>query len=449
MMAATRQSARPFPPLVLDDAGSLEDMAAAVMRLHSTLMTVGRCYTTDATGDRAALELGRVESVLAGAFCTIFGQSPADRFADIFDQVTFVADHMVKDHIFEDGNKRTSLVFALSVLRFAGTPVVLSDSPEPKDNQYYAWIQDLVSSRRTNSELAEELRCGFVAGTDDLSLVKNLSIRTPVNELIGHHMELPSTLCSNVYDFAFCPEPCYDRLVDLADPEDWGPGNRILKNYLSFSFSRAVFLTERDVDQTAPSNLPLVFEDDRCLFNTGLYTRRYETIYGLFEPNTKPAARQRWFLKGFFKESDPMLVSFEYLPCRVRFAEDPSELVFDYRLPIRSNIDHILGDEENLTRIPASLMGEGNSLLLRRAFEGAVVEAARRAAANYTLAVPQFYGGRIQLLLPLCLTGDKPELALTIQREDGFYAARTCLTLDMAYNNARLICRPETSWIKR
>lgn len=220
MMAATRQSARPFPPLVLDDAGSLEDMAAAVMRLHSTLMTVGRCYTTDATGDRAALELGRVESVLAGAFCTIFGQSPADRFADIFDQVTFVADHMVKDHIFEDGNKRTSLVFALSVLRFAGTPVVLSDSPEPKDNQYYAWIQDLVSSRRTNSELAEELRCGFVAGTDDLSLVKNLSIRTPVNELIGHHMELPSTLCSNVYDFAFCPEPCYDRLVDLADPED-------------------------------------------------------------------------------------------------------------------------------------------------------------------------------------------------------------------------------------
>lgn len=247
----------------------------------------------------------------------------------------------------------------------------------------------------------------------------------------------------------FCPEPCYDRLVDLADPEDWGPSNRILKNYLSFSFSRAVFLTERDVDQTAPSNLPLVFDDDRCLFNTGLYTRRYETIYGLFEPNTKPDARQRWFLKSFFKESDPMLVSFEYLPCRVRFAEDPSELVFDYRLPIRSNIDHILGDEENLTRIPASLMGEGNSLLLRRAFEGAVVEAARRAAANYTLAVPQFYGGRIQLLLPLCLTGDKPELALTIQLEDGFYAARTCLTLDMAYNNARLICRPETSWTKR
>ncbi len=171
MTAVAPRRAHPFVPLVLDDAGSLKAMAAAVMRLHSTLMKVGRCYTTDATGDRAALELGRVESVLAGAFCTIFGQSPADRFADIFDQVTYVAEHMVKDHIFEDGNKRTSLVFALSVLRFAGTPVVLSDSPEPKDNQYYAWIQDLVSSSRTTSELAEELRRGCVAGTDDPSHV--------------------------------------------------------------------------------------------------------------------------------------------------------------------------------------------------------------------------------------------------------------------------------------
>lgn len=158
MMAVTSRRADPFAPLVLDDAGSLDAMAGAVMRLHSTLTTIGRCYTTDAAGDRAALELGRVESVLSGAFCTIFGQSPADRFADIFDQVTYVAEHIVKDHIFEDGNKRTSLVFALSILRLASAPVVLSDAPEPKNNQYYAWIQNLVSGSRTRPELADELR---------------------------------------------------------------------------------------------------------------------------------------------------------------------------------------------------------------------------------------------------------------------------------------------------
>lgn len=171
MMADTQRSVLPFAPLVLDEAESLEAMAAAVMRLHSTLMTVGRCYTTDATGDRAALEFGRVESVLAGAFCTIFGQSPADRFTDIFDQVTYVAEHMVKDHIFEDGNKRTSLVFALSVLRLVGASVALIDSPEPKDNQYYAWIQDLVSGNRSRDELAEELRRNYAVCHDCASPV--------------------------------------------------------------------------------------------------------------------------------------------------------------------------------------------------------------------------------------------------------------------------------------
>lgn len=171
MIADVDGRAIPVAPLVLDDAGSLEAMAGAVMRLHSTLLTIGRCYTTDATDERAARELGRVESVLAGAFCTIFDQSPADRFTDIFDQVAYVAEHMVKDHIFEDGNKRTSLVFALSVLRFAGTPVVLSDSPEPKDNQYYAWIQDLVARRRTLDDLANELRYHCIVISDDASHV--------------------------------------------------------------------------------------------------------------------------------------------------------------------------------------------------------------------------------------------------------------------------------------
>lgn len=171
MMAATQLDTHPFAPLVLDDTESLETMAAAAMRLHDTLLTIGRCYTTNATGNRAALELGRVESVLSGAFSTIFGQTPADRFADIFDQVTYVGEHMVKDHIFEDGNKRTSLVFALSVLRLAGAPVVLSDAPEPKNNQYYTWIQDLVSGSRTRAELANELRHNCVVRPDGASHV--------------------------------------------------------------------------------------------------------------------------------------------------------------------------------------------------------------------------------------------------------------------------------------
>ena len=50
------------------------------------------------------------------------------------------------------------------------------------------------------------------------------------------------------------------------------------------------------------------------------------------------------------------------------------------------------------------------------------------------------YRGRIQLLPPLCLS--RPDVAVVIDNHDAFYRAATCLTLDMAYNNARQRARP-------
>lgn len=61
----------------------------------------------------------------------------------------------------------------------------------------------------------------------------------------------------------------------------------------------------------------------------------------------------------------------------------------------------------------------------------------RKIHGNYKTAVPQYYDGRIQLLLPICLTNKAAaDLALVIERRNGVYRASTCLTLDMAINNA-------------
>lgn len=46
-----------------------------------------------------------------------------------------------------------------------------SDNSEPKDNQYYAWIHDLVSGNCTTSGLTEELRRGCIADMGDPSHV--------------------------------------------------------------------------------------------------------------------------------------------------------------------------------------------------------------------------------------------------------------------------------------
>lgn len=253
-------------------------------------------------------------------------------------------------------------------------------------------------------------------------------------------MEYPE----RIVEFAFCPRPCYQRLVELADPEDWGQENRVLVNYIDFTYRRAAALERR----AGGSESYIAVDGNFACFDTGLFTSRFEEIYALFERNERPGA-QPWFLKGFFKASDTALACVDVLPERIHYTENPADLVYDFRLSVRPNIDHILGDENNLLRVPAALRGPGNERLLRRVFEGSIAEAERKAAANYTIAVPQFYNGRVQLLLPLCLTGDVPELALTIQREDGFYSARTCLTLEMAYNNARQICRPMASWLAK
>lgn len=252
----------------------------------------------------------------------------------------------------------------------------------------------------------------------------------------------------SLWSFSYCPDEKFDSLVRLADPEDWGPEKKVLKNYCDKTFQRAVQLDTPNgafPDIAGGGDHLQVCKGAYACFNTGLYTPRYEGIFALFTPNTIEN-KQPWYLNGFFKESDGALRQVAELPERVSFIEDPIDLVYDRRLPIRANVDHILGDEQNRERIPASVRNLGESTV-RRLFFGAVKEAEDRAAANYMLAVPQWYNGQIQLLLPIALSGDDPDLALAIHREDGYYSARTCLTIEMAYNNARLIVRPEASWI--
>ena len=93
-------------------------------------------------------------------------------------------------------------------------------------------------------------------------------------------------------------------------------------------------------------------------------------------------------------------------------------------------------------------MGEDG---IRRQLVGAIDEVIKKVRTNYKIAVPQYYRNKIQLLLPLCLTpgSPNPDLALVIYKVDEqTYCARTCLTIQMAYTNARLIVRPQSDWLK-
>lgn len=100
----------------------------------------------------------RVLSVISASFSTIFGVSPSMRYSDAFEQIADFATRLAKDHIFPDGNKRTTVMVSLALLRMSGVTLDIEDPATPEENEVYLWIQDIVTERRSTNELADLLR---------------------------------------------------------------------------------------------------------------------------------------------------------------------------------------------------------------------------------------------------------------------------------------------------
>jgi hypothetical protein len=170
-----------------------------------------------------------------------------------------------------------------------------------------------------------------------------------------------------------------------------------------------------------------------------------------------------------------MLTDFMEFPRLVEYWNDSRELIFDPKLQVQLNLDHIVKD--NLNRFPEELGGKVDKdgmpidlgelhdeddidategpvdarpipIATRNALEGAMKHSIRLAQRSYRMAVPQFYNSRIQLLLPLYLRDSKrPDLALTLERHGSWYRAATVLYMDWAYRHARLLARPNSEWL--
>jgi hypothetical protein len=187
-------------------------------------------------------------------------------------------------------------------------------------------------------------------------------------------------------------------------------------------------------------------------FNTGLVTANQEDIYAVFERNRSAVTGSSPYrFKGFRRESDNIVLQNfgSNLPEAANFFEKPELLLVNPKYKIVPDIEHIISD--NLDRFPVHLK-TADGAELRRQLHGSIEDVAKKVRTNYKIAIPQYYSGRIQLLLPLCLTigSPNPDLALVVDKVIGqdIYSACTCLTLEMAYNNARLIVKPQSEWLK-
>ncbi len=219
------------------------------------------------------------------------------------------------------------------------------------------------------------------------------------------------------------------ELSSFAMKENWSndtyPDNKILTNYMLHTYKKL----------SSEKNIVINKEREYALFNTGLFTEFYQPIYAYQDKNRLQ----------FLTDYDLGSMNISDKPSRANYFEDPSLLLFDWHYQININYKHILKDIKNINRIPEKLKDSKNIL---NNLNGSIESMKKKVSANYKLAIPQYYEGIIQLLLPLCLEDDEnPSLALAVTKVGDYYQGHTCLTLDMAYNNARLIAKPESSWL--
>ncbi len=273
-------------------------------------------------------------------------------------------------------------------------------------------------------------------------------------------------------------------LKELALDERWEFKNQpdrplpILYSYLFHTFGRLVLQTKVVVNESV----------SLAAFNTGLVDSRYEPIYGLFEPNQE--VRTPWQLRGFCiagedSNGQNLVRHFNPLPQAAHYFDQPADLLYDIRGGIPElDWNHIViecidryPDEFLEDHRPTGFAVEDSSKVgeqERRAYfeklgmaikadkrvyrrimnrvKDAIDLSIKRTSWNFKTAVPQYYPKvrQLQLLLPICLVSDEVvDLALAVEKTDsGNYLGHTVLTLDWAYRNARLICRPDSDWLE-
>lgn len=245
-----------------------------------------------------------------------------------------------------------------------------------------------------------------------------------------------------------------ENLKNEVQPEDWkytdfkSPINYpILKSYIEHTY-----------DRLKNENKILISNDKtQVLFNTGLLDKDFLLdVYVLCT-----IIRIKIFGKEVDFPSNPeiylednvyILRSFSgQIPKLAKYFSNIDQVVFNPDLDINMNWKHIFIERED--RIPYEIKEGSISVKeIVKSFRGNEENIKKLAKRNYKMVVPQFYDGEIQFLMPIYLGTEfsgKPSFALVLALDESktLYLGTTILTVEMAYQNARLIAKPDNPWL--
>ena len=254
-----------------------------------------------------------------------------------------------------------------------------------------------------------------------------------------------------------------EKLKEKTIPEPWEYKHKkddtfkspILKSYLQFELDRLFY--EQDV-LNYPDRIILNEDHSKALFNTNLINKFGDDLIivgSLLEISNKNYLSEL--------EISPSKMNLKKMgfdtsksPNPPMFFKDINEIVFhcDDDWDIDKDLEkyeHII--EERKERFPEKYQ-ELTADDLGRRLNNAIQLAKKIAQRNYKFIVPMYYptARRIQLLMPIYLEtsySSHPDFALVLtpHPDEKLYTPETILGLDEVYQDARLIAKPEESWL--
>jgi hypothetical protein len=328
----------------------------------------------------------------------------------------------------------------------------------PSGKTLYGWAQKCMTKP------IEGDRYGYYAptwGTEEEFnefIKENRSVRFSAIE-IGP-IELPDMESANKF---------VDELKNfLIDDEDWSCGVQstfhypILKSYLEHTLRRLIF----EYDQLGEKR-KLVFSANGkyVAFNTNLLSKFYNDviIYGeanccddinmlkIYKPRIVKNGRRELFDLGFDIEGHRKMEDFIEPPC---YFKDVSEVVFNATWIVDTDNEEKLEHTvlERSFRWPARYQDAPLHKKVKELKDG-IEHAVIMARRNYKYIVPSYHAreNKLQFLMPIFLEDDvrRPAAVIILSKhEEGqFYTPETALTFEQAYKDARLIVKPESSWL--
>lgn len=242
---------------------------------------------------------------------------------------------------------------------------------------------------------------------------------------------------------------------------------QILESYLGVISS---FLVQENNRTDSKNAGKIRFSKDKkyATFNSGLLSDKVTDIFILGEVKASTDSEELrilnpWILTGGRTELKKYGFASDVLSTDMaNFFEDLSDIVYNAELDVDvddyDKLCHCIDDGIARNRFPEEykkVWESGSKDDIIDKFKQAIVRAQKIARRNYKYVVPQYRPskdgkGSIQFLMPIYFKSNyskAPDFALVLSKDETFYRLETVLELSWAYNNARVLCKPDNTWL--